>query len=52
MRIAIYTRTMNRTDESFPDVVDALRKIPAEFLLDGEIVPWCDGCVMPFAAMM
>jgi DNA ligase-1 len=48
-RIAIYTRTMDRTDESFPDVVEALRKIPGEFLLDGEIVPWCDGCVMPFA---
>jgi DNA ligase-1 len=48
-RIAIYTRTMDRTDESFPDVVEAMRKIPGEFLLDGEIVPWCDGCVMPFA---
>ncbi|HEV8606995.1 MAG TPA: ATP-dependent DNA ligase [Tepidisphaeraceae bacterium] len=48
-RIAIYTRTMDRTDESFPDVVDAMRKVPGEFLLDGEIVPWCDGCVLPFA---
>jgi len=47
--IAIYTRTMDRTDESFPDVVEAMRKISGEFLLDGEIVPWCDGCVMPFA---
>src|SRR6266850_897764 len=48
-RIAIYTRTMDRTDESFPDVVEAMRKIPGEFLLDGEIVPWRDGCVLPFA---
>ena len=48
-RIAIYTRTMDRTDESFPDVVETVRKIPGEFLLDSEIVPWCDGCVMPFA---
>jgi DNA ligase-1 len=48
-RIAIYTRTMDRTDESFPDVVQAMNKIPGDFLLDGEIVPWCDGCVMPFA---
>jgi DNA ligase-1 len=48
-RIAIYTRTMDRTDESFPDVVEAVRKIPGEFLLDGEIVPWQGGCVMPFA---
>src|SRR3954453_17291508 len=40
---------MDRTDESFPDVVEVISKIPGEFLLDGEIVPWCDGCVLPFA---
>ena len=48
-RVAIYTRTMDRADASFPDVVDAVRALPGEFLLDGEIVPWCDGCVLPFA---
>jgi DNA ligase-1 len=48
-RIAIYTRTMDRADESFPDVVDAIKKIPGEFLLDGEIVPWQNGRVLPFA---
>ena len=48
-RVAIYTRTMDRTDESFPDVVDAIRKLPGDFLLDGEIVPWRDGAVLPFA---
>jgi DNA ligase-1 len=50
-RIAIYTRTMDRTDESFPDVVDALARLPGEFLLDGEIVPFRDGCVQPFASI-
>ena len=48
-RVVIYTRTMSQADEAFPDVVDALRKLPGEFLLDGEIVPFCDGCVLPFA---
>jgi DNA ligase-1 len=48
-RVAIYTRTMDRTDASFPDVVDVIRQIPGEFLLDGEIVPWRDGGVLPFA---
>src|SRR5207248_4259645 len=48
-RIAIYTRTMDRTDASFPDVVDAVAKLPGEFLLDGEIVPYRDGKVLPFA---
>jgi DNA ligase-1 len=48
-RIAIYTRTMDRTDESFPDVVESVRQIPGDFLLDGEIVPFKGGKVLPFA---
>ena len=48
-RLAIYTRTMDRTDASFPDVVAALSKLPGSFLLDGEIVPYRDGVVLPFA---
>ena len=48
-RIAIYTRTMDRTDASFPDVVQALRRLSGDFLLDGEIVPYRDGKVLPFA---
>ncbi len=48
-RIAIYTRTMDRTDDSFPDVVEAVRRLPGTFLLDGEIVPYRDGVVLPFA---
>ena len=48
-RVAIYTRTMDRTDASFPDVVGALRGLPGDFLLDGEIVPYEHGEVLPFA---
>ena len=48
-RIAIFTRTMDRADESFPEVVEAMEKVPGEFLLDGEIVPFRDGKVLPFA---
>lgn len=48
-RIAIFTRTMDRSDESFPDVVEAMEKVPGDFLLDGEIVPLRDGKVLPFA---
>ncbi|CAN5426641.1 ATP-dependent DNA ligase [soil metagenome] len=48
-RVAIYTRTMDRTDASFPDVVAAIRNLPGDFLLDGEIVPYRDGRVLPFA---
>ncbi len=48
-RVALYTRTMDRTDDCFPDVVAAISKVPGDFLLDGEIVPWQNGRVMPFA---
>ena len=48
-RVHVYTRTMDRQDESFPDVVEAVAQLPGEFLLDGEIVPFRDGVVLPFA---
>jgi DNA ligase-1 len=47
-RVAIYTRTMDRTDESFPEVVEAMRHIDGDFLIDGEIVPFAAGAVSPF----
>ncbi|CAN5592703.1 ATP-dependent DNA ligase [soil metagenome] len=50
-RVAIYTRTMDRTDESFPDVVRAIESLPGDVLLDGEIVPYRDGRVRPFASI-
>ncbi len=39
---------MDQVDQSFPDVVEAIAKLPGDFLLDGEIVPWRDGQVLPF----
>lgn len=48
-RIAIYSRTMDRVDGSFPDVVAQVSALPGDLLLDGEIVPWRDGAVLPFA---
>jgi len=48
-RIAIYTRTMDRTEDAFPDVVESLRPIAGEFVIDGELVPFRDGMVLPFA---
>jgi DNA ligase 1 len=48
-RIVIYSRTMDQSQESFPDVVEQVKRWPGEFLLDGEIVPFRDGQVLPFA---
>jgi DNA ligase-1 len=47
-RVAIYTRTMDRTDDAFPEVVEAMKRIDADFLIDGEIVPFAAGAVSPF----
>jgi DNA ligase-1 len=48
-RVAIYTRTMDRADDAFPDVVEAMRGVPGDFLIDGEIVSWSKDAVAPFA---
>jgi DNA ligase-1 len=50
-RVAIYTRTMDRADESFPDVVEQVSKLPGDVLLDGEIVPYANGQVLPFGQL-
>lgn len=46
--MAIFTRTMDRADESFPEVVAAMKKIAGDFLIDGEIVPFAGEAVSPF----
>jgi DNA ligase-1 len=47
--VVIYTRTMERCEQSYPDVVATVQKLPGDFLLDGEIVPYENGAVLPFA---
>lgn len=47
-RVAIFTRTMDRADESFPEIVSAMKQLEGDFLLDGEIVPFAAGAVSPF----
>jgi DNA ligase-1 len=46
--VAIFTRTMDRADESFPELVAAMKKIAGDFLIDGEIVPFAGEAVSPF----
>jgi len=50
-RIAIYTRTLDRIDGSFPDVLQQVAGLPGDFLLDGEIVPYQGGQVLPFGQL-
>lgn len=50
-KVAIYTRTLDRVDGSFPEVIRQAQTLPGEFLLDGEIVPYSNGQVLPFGQL-
>lgn len=52
-RAALYTRTMDRADESFPEIVEQALALPGDWLLDGEIVPYDEATdtVLPFAML-
>jgi DNA ligase-1 len=41
-RVNLFSRTLDRSDDSFPDVVGHARTLPGDWLLDGEIVPYDD----------
>jgi DNA ligase 1 len=46
-RVALYSRDLNDVTEQFPEVVEAAVHIP-EVILDGEILAFRDGRVLPF----
>jgi DNA ligase-1 len=46
--VAIFTRTMDRADGSFPEVIEAMQSIDGDFVIDGEIVPFAGEAVSPF----
>jgi len=45
--VQIYSRTLDRVTE-FPELYEPVRRIPGEFILDGEIIGWRDGRALPF----
>jgi DNA ligase-1 len=47
--VRIFSRTGERIDESFTDVVASIASVPHDFVLDGEIVGWIDGRIAAFA---
>ena len=49
-QVEIYSRTLDRVTE-FPELLLPLRKIPADFILDGEIIGWRDGRAIPFTEL-
>src|SRR5687767_14248569 len=47
-RVALYTRTLDEVTHRFPELVAPLAALPADALLDGEIVPVRGAAVLPF----
>jgi DNA ligase 1 len=48
--VEIYSRTLDRVTE-FPELIPAIRKIPGDFILDGEIIGWRDGRAIAFTEL-
>jgi ATP-dependent DNA ligase len=49
-QVEIYSRTLDRVTE-FPELFEPIRRVPGEFILDGEIIGWRDGRALPFTEL-
>jgi ATP-dependent DNA ligase len=50
-RVAVYSRTMDEITHRFPELVDPLRSLPTDVIIDGEIVPANDQVILPFSEL-
>jgi DNA ligase-1 len=50
-RVEFYSRELRRITGQFPDVADRARKIPTDFIADGELLAWQNGRALPFAEL-
>jgi len=46
--VRLFSRDLNDIGGQFPEVVDAARDLPWAGILDGEVLAWKDGVVLPF----
>ena len=49
-QVEIYSRTLDRVTE-FPELLDPIRGIRGDFILDGEIIGWRNGRAIPFTEL-
>jgi DNA ligase 1 len=49
-QVEIYSRTLDRVTE-FPELLEPIRSITGDFILDGEIIGWRDGRAIPFTEL-
>jgi DNA ligase-1 len=50
-RVAIYSRTMDEITHRFPELIEPLRSLPSDAIIDGEIVPAHDEVILPFSEL-
>jgi DNA ligase-1 len=49
--VRLYSRDLHDVSTQFPEVVDAARPMPWDGVIDGEILGWKDGLVLPFISL-
>lgn len=50
-RVVLYTRGLSEATGAFPELEAALERVPGSALLDGEVVAWREGRILPFRAL-
>jgi DNA ligase 1 len=50
-RVELFSRDLNRITHQFPDLLPAVRTLPGDFIVDGELLAWRDGRALPFAEL-
>lgn len=50
-RVAIFSRTMDEITHRFPELIDPLRTLPTDAIIDGEIVPAIANQILPFSEL-
>lgn len=50
-RVAIYSRTMDEITHRFPELIEPLRSLPNDAILDGEIIPAQGDVILPFSEL-
>jgi DNA ligase 1 len=50
-RVAIYSRTMDEITHRFPELIEPLRALAADVIIDGELVPANGEVILPFSEL-
>lgn len=50
-RVSIYSRTMDEITHRFPELIEPLRNLPPDTIIDGEIVPARGDVILPFSEL-